>query len=114
MKWQFNVNGDEWKVRFVEPHSITLIDRSGIFRLATTDVNVKTVYLSDRLTGAYLEKVLRHEVGHCVMHSYGLTELLHNIVKPAYWIDAEEWLCNYLTDYGIEILEIVDKIIRGA
>lgn len=25
------------------------------------------------------------------------------MVKPEYWIEAEEWICNYIADYGTKI-----------
>ena len=34
------------------------------------------------------------------MTSFDLIEELHRLVKPEYWIEAEEWVCNLLADYA--------------
>ena len=50
-----------------------------------------------------LERVLLHELGHATMVSYGMLPELHRMVRPAYWTEAEEWICNLLADYGAMI-----------
>lgn len=25
--------------------------------------------------------------------------------NPQYWIEAEEWICNFIADYGLQIFE---------
>lgn len=27
------------------------------------------------------------------------------MVRPEYWIEAEEWVCNFIADYGMTIFE---------
>ena len=44
--------------------------------------------------------IVIHELGHCVMFSYSLLPELHRMVKKRYWVDAEEFVCNILADYG--------------
>ena len=34
------------------------------------------------------------------LQSYGLLPELHRMVKKRYWVDAEEFVCNILADYG--------------
>ena len=41
------------------------------------------------------------------MTSFGLIEELHRLVKPEYWIEAEEWVCNLLADYA-EVVVVPD------
>lgn len=51
-------------------------------------------------------RVLTHEICHCVLYSYGLLYDIHTAVKKDYWILAEEWVCNFLYDYGLEAQQI--------
>ena len=99
----FVLHGMLW-VPVVVPHDDhRLVDRTGIARLATTDPSTHCVYLSNRLKGKDLETVMLHEVGHCAIYSFGLLEQLHSFVNEDNWIEAEEWLCNYLANYGRDI-----------
>lgn len=101
------MNGYLWKVREVSSTSAMLIDRTGETRVATTDPVTRCVYLSDELCGDFKTTVLLHELGHCVMFSYGLLRDIHAVVDPEYWIEAEEWVCNFIADYGREVFQIV-------
>ena len=107
----FILNGILWKVRFVDPKSGWLVDRTKISRLATTDPMTRTIYLSSSLKGDTLNRVLLHELGHCVMFSFGLLNDIHRVVPPSKWIDAEEWVCNLIADYGRTIFEIAYDIL---
>ena len=51
-------------------------------------------------------RVLIHEICHCVLYSYGLLYDIRKAVKKDYWILAEEWICNFLYDYGLEAQQI--------
>ena len=51
-------------------------------------------------------RVLIHEICHCVLYSYGLLYDIHKAVKKDYWVLAEEWICNFLYDYGLEAQQI--------
>ena len=88
-----------------------LTDRTGKITVATTDPETYTVYLSNKLQGDFLIKVLLHELGHCTMISFGLLDYIHDAVYPEKWIEAEEWLCNFLTDYGFGIFRAAYKIV---
>lgn len=99
MNW-FTMNGYFWRVYFVPPNSPMLVDRTGSLTLATTDPSSRTVYLSDELSGDMLRRVFIHELGHCAMFSFDLTRELHKMVTPKYWLEAEEWICNFVADYG--------------
>lgn len=77
-----------------------LVDRTGELRVATTDPRLRTVFLSTELEGAFLYRVLFHELGHCAMISYGLLKDIHRMVHPNHWIEAEEWICNFIADFG--------------
>ena len=97
---QFYMNGYLWRVRFVSPHDNVLIDRTGQRTLAVSDYSTMTISIANNLHGELLNRVFIHELGHCVMFSYGLLTELHRMVKKRYWVDAEEFVCNILSDYG--------------
>ena len=103
---RFYLNDILWKVYYVPNSSPYLVDRTGNVRLATTDIRLHTIYIYEGLSGELLRKVTVHEIG--------LLEELHQFVKPQYWIDAEEWVCNLLADYGMSILEISENILGNT
>lgn len=103
MNAPFTLNGIIWGVKIVSPTSHYLTDRTGLTRVATTDPDVHCIYLSSTLSGSFKTKVLLHELGHAVMVSYGLVDELHQFVEPYYWVEAEEWVCNFISDYGEQI-----------
>lgn len=88
-----------------------LYDRTGALTVATTDPKTMTVYLSEELEGSFLNRVLIHEIGHCVLFSFGLLDDIHRFVKKEYWIEAEEWVCNFIADYGREIYSIAFSVL---
>lgn len=88
-----------------------LIDRSGHTVVASTDPISRTIYLVNGLNGDFYIRVLLHELGHCTMVAYGLIDEIHQIIPERYWIDVEEWICNYLADYGRLIFEIARSIM---
>lgn len=107
----FILNGYEWKIIFVGHNSRMLVDRTGNKRLATTDPATRRVYLSNRLRGNELLTVLIHELSHCVIVSFNLALDIHRMVKKQYWIEAEEWLCNFIADYGMTIFSIAYRTL---
>lgn len=99
----FSMNGYFWDVQFVEANDPMLMDRTGKRALATTDPKTHRVYISKDLYGDLQIKVLLHELGHCALTSFHLLDDIHRMVKPEYWIEAEEWACNLIADYGFKI-----------
>lgn len=100
MPKQFYMNGDLWRVRFASPSDNVLIDRTGERTLAVSDYSTRIISIANNLYGELLSHVFIHELGHCVMFSYGLLPELHRMVKKRYWIETEEWTCNFIADYG--------------
>lgn len=107
----FIVNDQFWVVRVVNPDNPVLIDRTGELRVATTDPFRQTVFLSNRLKGEFRLRVLLHELSHVVLFSYGLLDIVHSRLNPKDWIAAEEWLCNFMADYGQIIFTIANDIL---
>lgn len=107
----FELNGIHWRVKRVDPSSPYLIDRTGTSTVATTDPETYTMYISKILEGDFLNHVIIHELGHCVMFSYNLIEDIHSVVEPKYWIEAEEWVCNFVADYGYYIFDSLRTVV---
>lgn len=107
----FVMNGYLWRLERVRPNSPLLIDRTGELRVATTDPHTRCVYISRDLTGEFMVTVLLHELGHCVMFSYDLLGQIHRAVRPEYWVMAEEWVCNFLADYGRQIFAVAYDVL---
>lgn len=108
---RFAMGDDMWRVCFVDPDDPMLVDRTGNLTVATTDPATMCVYLSDDLEGGFLNRVLVHELGHCAMFSFGLLGELHRMVIPSMWVEAEEWVCNFIADYGLRIFETASAVL---
>lgn len=108
------MNGFLWRVIFVDPDDERLVDRTNTLRVATTAPSDLSVYLSEDLVSNpdFLLTVLTHELSHCVMYSYGLLHSIHMMVEPRYWIRAEEWICNFMANYGGRIFSLAAEILR--
>lgn len=107
----FVMNGDLWQIIIVDPSDQMLVDRTGTRTVATTDPMAKCVYLSSTLHGDFLIRVLIHELGHCAMISFNLLDDIRNSVYPSKWIDAEEWICNFIADYGFKIFSVAYSVL---
>lgn len=95
------------------PTNDCLVDRTNTLRLATTDPNTMTIYLSNVLHGDFLKRVLTHELGHACMISYNLLPAIHRFVSPGRRVEAEEWICNFIADYGTEVLNISNMLLTS-
>ena len=100
MMKNFKINGNLWKVKFVEPTSRYLIDRTNKIRVATTDPVMNTIFLSVNLFGDFLKRVLIHEMTHVVLWEYDIISRIHKYCYPQFAIAMEEEICNILADYG--------------
>lgn len=100
----FTINVIEWDIVFVPPNSKNLKRSDGSITFGVTDWNDKCVYLSSALHGDFLERVLCHELTHCVCFSW-------DISIP---IETEEWLCNFMSDHGKEVIYLLDDLMRSV
>lgn len=107
----FTMNGIHWEIQFVKSDSPQLVDRTGVICVATTDPETCCVYLSNELRGSFFARVLIHELGHCAMFSYGLIDEIRTMVKPEHQVEMEEFICNFLADYGMGIFEIARPLV---
>lgn len=103
------MNGYLWIIAVVSTNDQKLVDRTGKLTVATTDPKTHTVYLSEILYGDFLMTVFIHELGHCALWSFNLIPMIHRMVKREYWVDMEEFICNFLADYGLSIYQIAYK-----
>ncbi len=108
---RFTMNGYLWKVQFVDPNDSMLVDRTNRLTVATTDPSTHTVYLSNQLNGDFLMTVFIHELGHCALYCFDLLDRIHRMVYPEYWIEMEEFICNFLADYGLKMFKIAYKTL---
>lgn len=105
------MNNRFWRIKYVDPLDPILIDRTNNLTVAVTDSYDNCIYISNNLYGDFLLKVLIHELGHCALVSYGLIDRIHSMVYPKYWIEAEEFVCNFIADYGFRIFSIAYKTL---
>lgn len=98
----FKVNGIEWYLRTVEPLSEDLTRSDGSYTCGVTDNMTKTVYISSLLAGAFLDKVICHELCHVFSFSYGLH-------IP---IETEEIIADFLATYGRDVFDLADELLQ--
>ena len=65
----FYISGDLWHVRFINPNNPILVDRRNVLTIGVTDPETMTIYLSNKLRGQLLNRVLIHELGHATLYS---------------------------------------------
>ena len=102
---RFTMNGYLWRIVYVSSYDPILVDRTGNLTVATTDPKDLCIYISDEISGSFLFRVLVHELGHCAIYSFNLLNDIHRMVHPKYWVEAEEWICNFIADYGMKIFK---------
>lgn len=97
----FVINGIEWDIIFVNHNSDKLRRSDGSITCGVCDFGDKCIYLSNMLQGAFLERVLCHELTHAVCMSWGISISL----------ETEEWLCNFMAEHGKEIIVLLDELL---
>lgn len=98
----------------VPPNSRELIDRTNKRRVATTDPETGMIYISSYLDNGFRIRVLIHEIGHAALLSFGLLDDIHRVVPREYWIDAEEWVCNLIADYGLDMFRAAYSVVGNT
>lgn len=98
----FNINGEEWYIKFVPEYHPLMYRSDGSSTVGTCDDDSKTIYLNNSLRGPFLKKVLCHEITHAAMFSYD--------VKLT--IEQEELLADLIATYGEEIITIANKVFK--
>lgn len=114
---EFYMNGLRWRVRFTYPTDPVLVDRTGTLTIGVTDSATMTIYLSNKLRGDFLTRVVLHELSHAMMYSYHYLDEIHRYCKKRYWIKMEELIANLIADRAYEIFQraydvVGDEAIR--
>lgn len=98
----FEINGYNWSLVFVNNNSEKLMRSDGSITVGMTDWKDRCVYLSNKLHGSFLRRVLAHELCHCFCFSY-------NVVMP---IEEEEYIADWISLYGSELVYLLDDLMR--
>lgn len=98
----FSINNITWFLKFVRPEDESLQRSDGGFTVGVCDNSTKTIYINETLQGAFLKKVLCHEVAHAAMFSYGVELTL----------EQEELLADLIATYGQEIISITNLLFK--
>lgn len=98
----FEINGVQWDIIFVKPNNNNLRRSNATLTVGMTDWNDKCVYLSDKLRGGFLRKVLAHELVHCFMFSF-------SIHIP---IQEEEFIADWVATYGTDLIYLLDDLMQ--
>lgn len=96
------INGIHWKIAFVNGNDDVFRRSNGTYTVGVTDNSLKTVFLNERLRGAFLRKVLCHEIVHCFCFSY-------DISLP---IEVEETVADFVATYGTDIVDLTSRIMQ--
>lgn len=98
---RFLVNNNLWDLKFVGAGNKDLRRSDGTYTFGVTDNSVKTVYIMRGMSAEMTERVLCHELCHVICFEHGIS-------LP---IMEEEWLCNFMADYGKEIIYLLDDLL---
>ena len=108
---EFYMNGFHWNVRWANPTDPILVDRTNVLTCAVTDPDTMTIYLSNKLCGGFLTRVVLHELSHAMMISYGYLEQIHRYCKKRHWVDMEELIANLIAQQAKEIFQRAYDIV---
>lgn len=100
---EFIINNNIWYVMFTNPNNPVFTRSDGSTTVGVTDGITRVIYLSDALRGAFLERVLCHEICHAVCFSYDLS-------IP---IETEELIANWVSLYGREVICVLDNLLQN-
>ena len=98
---RFKINDILWETRFVDSGSRFLTRSDGSITIGMTNGNTNIVYLDKHLRGRLLDKVIAHELCHCVMFSY-------DIYMD---IEQEEFLADWFSNYGRDTVYLLDSLM---
>lgn len=98
----FAINGEHWNILMVPEYNKMLYRSDGTLSVATCDDISKTIYINESLQGAFLRKVLCHEITHAAMFSY-------NVLLE---YEQEEIIADLIATYGAEIIEITNSVFE--
>lgn len=100
---EFEINGVRWNIVFAPSYSDRLKRSDGSKTVGVAFLDETTIYLSNRLRGAFLRRVLAHELVHSFCLSYSI---FMNI-------DEEEHLADWVATYGTELVYLLDDLMTS-
>ena len=100
----FTVNGETWNIDFVDHLNRNLMRSDNVYTLGVTDNSLKTIFLSNKLHGKMLDKVLCHEL----VHVYSFEN------DCEIDIQTEEIIADFMSLYGRDIIYLADDIMNGV
>lgn len=98
---EFEINGVKWNIVFVPSYSDRLMRSDGSKTVGVCDNSVKTIFIANNQNRQKTEHIICHEITHAMCFE-------QNIDIP---YELEERLCNFMADYGREIIYIVDDLL---
>lgn len=99
----FIINNVKWKLNFVPLYSEDLMRSDGTYTFGMCDGNTNTISIANGLDAEFTERILCHELTHAICFSW-------DISIP---IETEEWLCNFMSDHGKEIIYLLDDLLNN-
>ena len=105
------IDGDVWGVVRVPAGDPRLIDRTGTYRLATTDPSARTISILDMLAPPMLDRVLLHEIAHAVTISHGLIPSMRSKAMRGDLAGLEEWAAQLVENHAIEAVEAARMVL---
>lgn len=98
----FTINGEQWQILFVPERDAALLKPNGSFAIGACDDYTRTIYLNKTLRGAFLKKILCHEITHAAMFSYNVSLTLAQ----------EELIAELMCTFGEEIIDITNILFE--
>lgn len=98
----FKVNGTEWNISIVAPYSDILKRSDNVYTLGVTDNSLKTIFLSNKLRGRMLDKVLCHEITHVYSFENGCD----------FDIQTEEVIADFMSLFGRDVIYLLDDLMK--
>ncbi len=99
----FEINGIAWDIVFVNPYSDKLRRSDGSITHAVTDWNDRSVYVSTLPRGAFLRKIICHELCHCFCFSFDM----HMDIAE------EERLADWISRFGEDLIYLLDDLMSS-
>lgn len=98
---EFKINSIKWNIEFVSPHSDRLTRSDGSRTVGVAFLDENTIYISKTAHGAFLRRILAHELVHAFCLSYSIFMS----------IDEEERLADWVATYGTELVYLLDDLM---
>lgn len=98
---EFEINERKWNIVFVSPWSDRLTRSDGTRTVGVAFLDENTIYISKTAHGAFLRRILAHELVHAFCLSYSIFMS----------IDEEERLADWVATYGTELVYLLDDLM---